>query len=733
MEAAVAAGRMPFLGRLTTRGGCQLHTFYPGAPSTTPAVQAELYYGVRAGVPAFSFLDRSRGELGSMFDSEWAQRFEEEFSAGAEGLLKGGSSWSNIYCGGATPEESHFCVASLGLSKLWRTGKIGSFFLFLLLEIPALLRIGALVALELIIGLWDALAGILRGRHLFLEMGMLLSRMCVGIGLREVVTVGAKVDLARGLPIVHVNFLGYDELSHRRGPDSAFAHWSLRGIDNAIRELSAEAHRSRRRDYQVWIFSDHGQERTRSFASRVSGGLEGFISECLEVAGTHHAASHRAPPRWPLVPMRAEAPAAVFSKEKPFAVTAMGPVGNLYLAEPMDDARKSSLARRLTKQVPGVLRLSRDGRATWHHSEGESLLPADLPPPLAAHPEAVREQLIEDLIFLARSKNAGDLILLGWGGKNDSWTFAPERGAHAGPGLEETQGFLLVPPATRLSNGSNQTVRPSELRAAALAFLGREAFPEKMAGIHAMPDRLVVMSYNVHSCIGMDGRVSPRRVARVIAQQEPDIVALQELDHGKPRSRAEDQAGAIASELGYHLAFCPAVIRGDERYGHALLSRWPLEVVKTGLLPAVPGGMWPEPRAALWAKICVHGMSVNVLSTHLGLTAAERMKQMMAILGPEWLGSAPDGEPIVLCGDFNLTPGSPAHRLAAARLRDVAHEIKRGVRTFSSIRLVAQLDHIFVSPHFVPEAVFAAQNDLTRVTSDHLPLIAHLRVAGRQT
>ncbi|WP_218280091.1 hypothetical protein [Verrucomicrobium spinosum] len=101
LEAALKKGRMPFLKRLVDRSEYHLTTFYSGLPSTTPAVQAELYYGVHAGVPAFSFRDRSTGETGMMFCSEWAKKFEAEFQARAEGLLKGGSSWSNIYSGGA--------------------------------------------------------------------------------------------------------------------------------------------------------------------------------------------------------------------------------------------------------------------------------------------------------------------------------------------------------------------------------------------------------------------------------------------------------------------------------------------------------------------------------------------------------------------------------------------------------------------------------------------------------
>ena len=283
VETAIARGRMPFLQRLRDNGQYPLYTFYSGLPSTTPAVQGELYYGVRSGVPAFSFFDRSEGEMGILFDPDWARRFEEKFAAQGEGLLKGGSSWSNMFSGGAAPEESNFCVAHAGFGDAWRSGRIHEIFVFLLLQLPAMMRISALVLLELVIGLPEAARGILKGQWFTQELGMVLSRMCVGVALREIVTIGGKVDVTRGLPAVHVNFLGYDELSHRRGPASRFAHWSLRGIDRAIKDLYLAAYRSQRRDYHVWIFSDHGQEETHSFAMEMPEGIKTVVAECLEM------------------------------------------------------------------------------------------------------------------------------------------------------------------------------------------------------------------------------------------------------------------------------------------------------------------------------------------------------------------------------------------------------------------------------------------------------------------
>ncbi len=73
---------------------------------------------------------------------------------------------------------------------------------------------------------------------------------------------------------------------------------------------------------------------------------------------------------------------------------------------------------------------------------------------------------------------------------------------------------------------------------------------------------LRVMTYNVHSCVGMDGRLSTSRIARIIAQCRPDIVALQELDVGRGRTGGIDQAHAIAQELEMEFHFHPGPAAG---------------------------------------------------------------------------------------------------------------------------------------------------------------------------
>lgn len=115
-------------------------------------------------------------------------------------------------------------------------------------------RTTVLLVVEFILAIVGFFGGLIERRSLMMEGRFVLTRVAICILLREIVTVGAKVDIARGLPIVYPNFLGYDEQAHRRGPSSHFAHWSLKRIDDAIARLTRAARRSSRR-WAHWVTS----------------------------------------------------------------------------------------------------------------------------------------------------------------------------------------------------------------------------------------------------------------------------------------------------------------------------------------------------------------------------------------------------------------------------------------------------------------------------------------------
>src|SRR6266446_5731435 len=131
--------------------------------------------------------------------------------------------------------------------------------------------------------------------------------------------------------------------------------------------------------------------------------------------------------------------------------------------------------------------------------------------------------------------------------------------------------------------------------------------------------RLRVATYNVHGCLGMDRQRSETRIAAVIAELGVDVIGLQELDFSRRRSARVDQAEIIAAELGWHRHFHAAMRSGDEHYGHAILSRYPLSVRRTACLPGIAPFFCRETRAAIGMDVATDFGRVHVINTHLGL------------------------------------------------------------------------------------------------------------------
>ncbi len=100
-QGALRRGRMPFVRRLIRDGAFAVKPFYSGSPSSTPAVQAELFYGVKTAVPAFEFIDRATWERHAMFRPASANHVAARLKRAGNPLLAGGSAYSHIYSGGA--------------------------------------------------------------------------------------------------------------------------------------------------------------------------------------------------------------------------------------------------------------------------------------------------------------------------------------------------------------------------------------------------------------------------------------------------------------------------------------------------------------------------------------------------------------------------------------------------------------------------------------------------------
>jgi endonuclease/exonuclease/phosphatase family metal-dependent hydrolase len=231
------------------------------------------------------------------------------------------------------------------------------------------------------------------------------------------------------------------------------------------------------------------------------------------------------------------------------------------------------------------------------------------------------------------------------------------------------------------------------------------------------------MTYNVHRCIGVDGHLSPARIAEVIARYAPDVVALQELDVARPHTGRLDQPRTLAALLEMRFHFLACVEPGEGQYGNAILSRQPVELVRAGALPRrFP---FAERRGAIWARIRVQQRRVQIINTHLGLSRRERLAQVGALLGPDWIGQAGCEAPLVLCGDLNAAPGSLVYRRLAARLRDAqrAQGWMWPAGTWPTIFPTVRIDHVFTSEDIGIEEVIVPRTELTRQASDHFPVV----------
>lgn len=746
---ALEYGELPFLQRLIDREHYKLDTVYSGVPATTSSVQAELFYGVKGAVPGFTFRDPDSRRIVRMFEPDAAMRVERLLTdTGNDPLLKGGSAYADNYTGGA--EEAHFCPSALGWGPALRAANPLVLMLLLVTNLYSLLRTGVLLLLEFALSIVDFARGLVDGYDFIRELKFIPTRVGICILLRELSVIGAKIDINRGLPIVHINFLGYDEQAHRRGPRSRFAHWTLKGIDDAIKRLWRAADHSLWRHYDVWIYSDHGQVTSLPYHKQQGHSIEAAVTTAFEALNTQKGPTVHQPPSSVQTQrvrylggekfqrlFRVLNINSIGSEDKQLAVAALGPVGFIYPPHSLDHNDQHIVARELTRnhQIPLVIANQSPERLHAWTDSGEYELPDQIADLFGSeHP--FLEELSHDLLALCQHPGAGDLVILGWRKGATAVSFAAENGAHAGAKKEETNAFSLLPEDTLLPVRSHSYLRPIDLRQAALYHLERakeQAMHARKAPSTATTDQLRVMTYNVHSCIGMDGKLSAERIARVIARANPDVVALQELDVGRARTGGMDQAHLIARFLEMDFHFHPAMHIEEERYGDAILTHLPMRTVKAGGLPGLADKPKLEPRGALWVALDLHGTEIQVINTHLGLLPSERIVQAEALLSSDWIAHEQCRAPVILCGDFNASPTSPVCRLLRSRLNDVQAEAKqrRPKKTFFGRFPTARIDHIFIDPALQVTDIEVPRSELAQVASDHLPLVSELRVPLR--
>ena len=497
LRQALRSGYMPYLLRLLLARRLRLARWRCGLPSTTPASQAGILYGNNWDIPGFRWYDKATGDSIMCKLPGTARAIQERIAAGRAGLLRGGSSYTNMFDGDA--RLSLFTLSALGRHRLFENVR-GLGFLILFGLSP--LRVVRVIGLSL----WTWLVYVVkrfaswvrlrpRGPH-FTFLGPLFE-IFNNVIFREVTTFSVMVDVYRGMPAIYAAYTGYDEIAHHFGADSKEALRALRGIDAQIRQIDRMRQLYVQREYDLYILSDHGMTPSVPFlwvygqtlqqllaehtGHEVEAGEDRGESEGLSEARIHflldeirglEARPHRALSAQLLRATRqrleerlmAEVLTADWdlSRRGDIAVRNSGSLSHVYLnvtSRPMDLSEIALLYPALLESLiahEGIgLVAGRDGQEVviagragtlWMGPDGKRLQGQD---PLGnlPYPDWAADQVTR----MVRFPHAGDLILLGaWDGEQVV-SFEEQVASHGGLGGPQDWPFLAFPPGESLA------------------------------------------------------------------------------------------------------------------------------------------------------------------------------------------------------------------------------------------------------------------------------------------
>jgi endonuclease/exonuclease/phosphatase family metal-dependent hydrolase len=234
---------------------------------------------------------------------------------------------------------------------------------------------------------------------------------------------------------------------------------------------------------------------------------------------------------------------------------------------------------------------------------------------------------------------------------------------------------------------------------------------------------LRIATYNIHRSRGLDRRTRPSRIAAVLADLEPDIAALQEVVG--PGLDGPGHIEEIGAALGMGWVMAPAREHRSHQFGNAVLSRFPVREHAQHDLT------WKtcEPRCGQRVAVDLGGRGLlQIYNVHLGTALLERRYQAPRLAG--WIHDRRVSVPKLVLGDFNewarrgIVAAALERRLQSL---DLYGHLRRR-RTYPGFFPLVHLDHIYFEGEVAIRRITMPRTRLALVASDHLPLVADIRV-----
>lgn len=234
-----------------------------------------------------------------------------------------------------------------------------------------------------------------------------------------------------------------------------------------------------------------------------------------------------------------------------------------------------------------------------------------------------------------------------------------------------------------------------------------------------------VMTYNIHVGVGMDKKLDLVRIAKVINEQKPDLVGLQEVDRGVERTQRIDEIVELARLTRMDYAFAFNLKYQGGQYGVAILSRKPIRATDHRLYKNLREA---ERRGFLRAEVTIAGRVINFVTTHLDY----QYEDGRVFEAEQMLDGLKDVKgPLIVVGDFNDAPSGGAYKLIRQTFDDAWSLSQPTAEGFSypADKPTKRIDYIFAR---TTDGIKAKRAWIPNtLASDHVPVVADLEIGSQ--